>query len=246
MENKGIEKAEETEEKVRLLLVEDDEDLLLITAMKLQRRGYKVISAQNGAEAMAVIRTQRIDLLLLDVMLPDCDGQELCRELRGEPCCYDGPVIFVSCMGDSTSIVDAFRGGGNDYLVKPVDIDMLVERIQVNLKERVSRSAEQGKQWFRQFVIDRRLQEVHRVVDGQLGEKLDLSPTEYKLLAVITTMPDEVALYRQLYQKVWGQEALDDYRTLMVHMSNLRKKIDGAHTEVIRAVRGTGYIFHDV
>lgn len=245
MENKGIEKAEETEEKVRLLLVEDDEDLLLITAMKLQRRGYKVISAQNGAEAMAVIRTQRVDLLL-DVMLPDCDGQELCRELRCEPYCYDGPVIFVSCMGDSTSIVDAFRGGGNDYLVKPVDIDMLVERIQVNLKERVSRSAEQGKQWFRQFVIDRRLQEVHRVVDGQLGEKLDLSPTEYKLLAVITTMPDEVALYRQLYQKVWGQEALDDYRTLMVHMSNLRKKIDGAHTEVIRAVRGTGYIFHDV
>lgn len=245
MENKRIEKAEETEEKVRLLLVEDDEDLLLITAMKLQRRGYAVISAQNGAEAMAVIKTQRIDLLLLDAMLPDCDGQELCRELRGEPFCYDGPVIFVSCMGDSTSIVDAFRGGGNDYLVKPVDIDMLVERIQANLREHVSKSAGQGKQWFRQFMIDRRLQVVHRVVDGQLGERLELSPTEYKLLAVITTMPDEVALYRQLYQKVWGQEALDDYRTLMVHMSNLRKKIDGAHTEVIRAVRGTGYIFHD-
>ena len=246
MENRGIEKAEEPEEKVRVLLVEDDEDLLLITAMKLQRRGYEVISAQNGAEAMAAVRTQRIDLLLLDAMLPDCDGQKLCRQLRGEPYSYDGPVIFVSCMGDSTSIVDAFRGGGNDYLVKPVDIDTLIERIRVNLKECASKSAGQTKQWFRQFVIDRKSQEVHRVVDGRLGEKLELSPTEYKLLAVITTMPDEVALYRQLYRKVWGQEALDDYRTLMVHMSNLRKKIDGARTEVIRAVRGTGYIFHDV
>lgn len=246
MENRGIEKAGETEEKMRLLLVEDDADLLLITAMKLQRRGYEVICAQNGAEAMAAVRTQRIDLMLLDAMLPDCDGQELCRELRGEPYFYDRPVIFISCMGDSASIVDAFRGGGNDYLVKPVDIDTLVERIQVNFKESALKSAGQGKQWFRQFVIDRSRQEVYRVVDGRLGEKLELSPTEYKLLAVITTMPDEVALYRQLYQKVWGQEALDDYRTLMVHMCNLRKKIDGAHTEVIRAVRGTGYIFHDV
>jgi DNA-binding response OmpR family regulator len=152
----------------------------------------------------------------------------------------------MSCLGDSGNIVEAFREGGNDYVVKPVDIGQLTDRISVNLTEHTDIRSSRKKQWFKQFMIDRKMYEVHQVRDGQLGEKLELSPTEYKLLDLITQMPDEVILYRQLYRKVWGQDDLDDYRTLMVHMSNLRRKIDMNHTEVIRAVRGVGYIFRDV
>jgi len=229
-----------------VLLVEDDENLLANTSVQLKRHGYEVLPAVNGEQAQALIKEEQIDLILLDVMLPDCSGHELCQIFRSEDYDYQGPIIFMSCLGDSTNIVDAFRGGGNDYVIKPVDIDVLTERIRVNLAESGGKKKAQNKQWFRQFVVDRKKHEVYRVRDRQMGEKLDLSPTEYKLLTVMNELPDEVVLYRQLYQKVWGQDAFDDYRTLMVHMSNLRKKIDGARTGVIRSVRGVGYIFSDV
>lgn len=234
------------EEKARLLLVEDDEDLSLITSMQLTRRGYEVIPAMNGEEALACLHSEQVDLVLLDVMLPDYDGHELCQRFRSEGCGYEGAIIFMSCMGDSTNIVNAFREGGNDYMVKPVEIEALVERIEVNLTGDRARKKRGGRQWYRQFMIDKKTHEVFRADGGRLGEKLDLSPTEYRLLAVFTEYPDEVLLYRQLYQKVWGQDDLGDYRALMVHVSNLRKKIDGAHTELIRAVRGVGYLFRDV
>lgn len=236
----------DTKEKFRLLLVEDDENLSTVTSLQLKRRGYDVCVALNGEDALAIIGEERIDLVLLDVMLPDYDGHELCRIFRSEECGYQEPIIFMSCLGDSGNIVEAFREGGNDYVVKPVDIGQLTDRISVNLTEHTDIRSSRKKQWFKQFMIDRKMYEVHQVRDGQLGEKLELSPTEYKLLDLITQMPDEVILYRQLYRKVWGQDDLDDYRTLMVHMSNLRRKIDMNHTEVIRAVRGVGYIFRDV
>lgn len=235
-----------TEEKIRLLLVEDDEDLSMITTMQLKRRGFDVLPALNGEQALKLMQKEQIDLVLLDVMLPDSDGHLLCQSFRSEEYDYQGPIIFMSCLGDSSNIVDAFREGGNDYVIKPVDIDLLSERIKVNLAANGSKKKTQSRQWFRQFMIDYKKHEVYRVKDHQIGEKVELSPTEYKLLTIITELPDEVMLYRQLYQKVWGQDALDDYRTLMVHMSNLRKKIDIEHTEIIRAVRGVGYIFSDV
>jgi DNA-binding response OmpR family regulator len=240
------ENAVDTKDKTRLLLVEDDEDLSVVTAMQLKRRGFEVRKAMTGEDAMKLIQEERIDLVLLDVMLPDYDGHELCRMFRGEDCDYQGPIIFMSCLGDGGNIVEAFRGGGNDYVIKPVEIGQLTERIHVNLAEHAGARHPQKKQWFKQFMIDRKMYEVYQVKNGQLGDKLDLSPTEYKLLDLMTRMPDEVMLYRQIYQKIWGQDDLDDYRTLMVHMSNLRKKINAAHTEVIRSVRGVGYIFQDV
>ncbi len=234
------------EERARLLLVEDDEDLSLITSMQLTRRGYEVIPAMNGEEALAFLHGEQVDLVLLDVMLPDYDGHELCQRFRSEACGYEGAIIFMSCMGDSTNIVNAFREGGNDYMVKPVEIEALVERIEVNLADGRARRKQGGRQWYRQFMIDKKTHEVFRANGGRRGEKLDLSPTEYKLLTVFTECPNEVLLYRQLYQKVWDQDDLGDYRALMVHVSNLRKKIDAARMEVIRAVRGVGYLFRDV
>jgi DNA-binding response OmpR family regulator len=230
-----------------IMLVEDDEDLSKITSRQLMRRGYKVRTALDGKSALEIMDSERIDIVLLDVMLPDYDGHELCSLFRSDRYGYHGPIIFMSCLGDSVNIVDAFRNGGNDYVIKPVEISLLTERIQANLKREDDTGPwRRGRQWFKQFMIDRRLYEVYLVDNGKMGEKVELSPTEYKLLDEITQSPNEVMLYRQLYKKVWGQDDLDDYRTLMVHMSNLRKKIDLAHTEVIRAVRGVGYIFQDV
>lgn len=231
------------ENEIRLLLVEDDRELAEITAMRLGGQGYQVICALTGEQAIEILARERIDLILLDVLLPDMDGHEVCQNVRGQDIGYSGPIIFMSCMGDSDTIVDAFREGGNDYIVKPAKLDVLLERIRANLEGK--REKKESKRWFRQFMIDTGTRSVYRVREYIQQEKIELSRTEYDLLTAFVNCPGEVILYRQLYKAVWGMEDLGDVRTLMVHVSNLRKKIDGEHSELIRAVRGVGYIFED-
>lgn len=225
--------------KATILVVEDDRDLAMLTARQLQGQGYQVVCAEDGKTTMAQLEKMPMNIILLDVMLPDCDGHELCERIRSK---YDYPIIFMSCLGDSTTIVQAFRGGGNDYLVKPVNISELVERIEENLKN------SKGKQIieFRQFILDKENYAVYkRDEQGDKAEKLELSPTEYKLLLEFVQKPDEILLYKQLYRAIWEHGEIEDIRTLMVHVSNLRKKIDYQHRDIIRAVRGVGYIFSD-
>lgn len=225
--------------KTKVLLVEDDRDLMMLTARQLESRGYQVLCAGDGQSAMQSLTETSVDIILLDVMLPDADGHELCQQICS---LYKYPVIFMSCLGDSTTIVQAFRGGGSDYLVKPVKIDELVERIEENLKNSRGRQIME----FRQFILDKENYLVYRRAEqGERAEKLDLSPTEYKLLLEFVQRPGEVLLYKELYRAIWEHGEIEDIRTLMVHVSNLRKKLDYRHMEIIRAVRGVGYIFSD-
>lgn len=230
----------------RILLVEDDTELSVVTSMQLKSRGYMVESALNGKQAMDMLLSKPMDLILLDVQLPDVDGHELCKRIRGEEGGYEGPIIFMSCLGDSGNIVDAFREGGNDYIVKPAKLETLIERIRTNLEKDVEKQEKGRRLWFKQFMVDTKSRSVYRVRNDVRGEKIDLSKTEYDILQALASQPDEILLYRQIYQTVWGQEDLGDVRTLMVHVSNLRKKIDENHTEIIRAIRGVGYLFQDV
>ena len=232
--------------KTRVLLVEDDKELLSLTTMQLKLRGYDVVCAENAAMVYDILENNQVDVILLDVMLPDADGHEVCEKIRSDAYKYDGPIIFMSCLGDSSNIVEAFREGGDDYLVKPAKIDEVIERIDVNLDKRKPQEKEKGKMWFRQFMIDDNSRSVYRVVDREKKDKIDLSPTEYNILLCMVSHQEEVLLYRELYKSVWDQEDLGDVRTLMVHVSNLRKKINVDGAEMIRAIRGVGYIFEDV
>ena len=229
-------------EEIRLLLVEDDEGLSQLTAMRLRAQGYQVVCAMNGQQALSRLAMERIDLILLDVLLPDMDGHEICQKAREPKVGYGGPIIFMSCLGDSDNIVDAFREGGNDYIVKPVKMSVLLESIGENLEGAGGRA---NKRWFKQFMIDSSARSVWRVKEQVCQEKIELSRTEYDILQVFVNRPGEVILYRQLYNAVWGMEDLGDVRTLMVHVSNLRKKIDADRGDMIRAVRGVGYVFED-
>ena len=223
----------------KILVVEDDRDLAMLTARQLEGQGYQVFCAEDGKSTIQLLEEESVDLILLDVMLPDCNGHELCQRICSV---YEYPIIFMSCLGDSTTIVQAFRGGGCDYLVKPVNIAELVERIEENLKNSRSRQMLE----FRQFILDKGNYRVYRRTEqGESAEKLDLSPTEYKLLLEFVRKPGEIRLYKELYRAIWEYGEIEDIRTLMVHVSNLRKKIDYQHRETIRAVRGIGYIFSD-
>lgn len=232
-------------QKIRILLVEDDEELSRIMAMRLKKRGFDVMCAMDGSQTIRAITSEQTDLVLLDVMLPDTDGHELCKKLRSEEIGYHGPIIFMSCMGDSENVVNAFREGGNDYIVKPAKMDELLERIHINLKGKGEEKETSNLQWFSQFVIDTKKRSVYRVREHVKEEKIELSKTEYDILTEMVKRPQEVLLYRQIYKAVWGMEDVGDVRTLMVHVSNLRKKIDEKHTDMILAVRGIGYMFQD-
>lgn len=232
-------------EQTKILLVGDDERLVQAAFTQPEETGFEMICAPSGGQAVHILRREQIDLILLDMVLPDGGGCQLCKRIRGEDGGFSGPVIFVGSPDGCADIVEAFRSGGDDYLLKPVQASVLAERIAVNL-ERVWNAGQKGdRQWFKQFMIDRSRREVYRAVNGRLGEKISLSPLEYDILAALIRHQNEVAFYRDLYRDVWQQEDLGDVRSLMVHVSNLRKKVDANHTEMIMAVRGAGYLFQD-
>ena len=235
----------EEETKERVLLVEDNADLRLITLRQVEQCGYDAVGAADGKETIEVLNREKIDIILLDVMLPDCTGHDLCTRIRSDEIGFEGPVIFLSCLGDGDNIVEAFRKGGNDYIVKPARTEILKERISVNLANKRKRETAGRKRWFRHFMIDQAVHEVYAVRDGILQEQVALSLKEYKILVCLIEHQGEIVLYRQMYRDVWEQDDLDDLRTLMVHVSNLRKKMGVEDTDMIRAVRGVGYIFED-
>lgn len=231
--------------KTRILLVEDEKDLSIITCKQLSKRGYEAIPAYNVAEAIEAVKTKKIDLVLMDVMLPDGDGNDAVVQIRSNEIGYKGPVIFLSCIGDGASIVESFRNGGNDYLIKPVKIDDLTSRIEENLKLWSGETKKSKNRFFKNFAVDKQKHEVRLVKDGNVGEVVSLSPTEYKILEIFVEKPNEIILYSEIYRRVWEMEFLEDTKTVMVHVSNLRKKLDPDGIGFIKAIRSVGYIFEE-
>lgn len=231
----------------KILLVEDDEDLSYITMMNLKKAKYQVEQAYSCSQAVSKLSEMKFDIILLDMMLPDNFGEWLCGKIRNDDNNQNRkvPIIFISCLEDKEKIISALKGGGDDYMTKPVDYNELIARIEVVLR-RISDSdkdihpVEKIKR-YKQFDIDL---ERRRVLDKN-GDKIDLSPTEYSLLLKLSSHPGELLLYNELYSSIWESESLGDVRTVMVHISNLRKKIDINKSGVIENVRGAGYIFND-
>ena len=222
-----------------ILLVEDDQDLSAITYANLTHAGHAVDTAFTCAEAEALMTQREYDLILLDIMLPDHSGDELCRRIRRE---CDCPIIFLSCLEDSDTIVGALRSGGDDYMVKPVRYPELLARADAVIRRSQSqKKKDDPMRLFRSFTMDTLH---HRILRDE--KEVDLSSIEYALLLHLADHPDTLLLYQDLYEHVWASDSLGDVRTVMVHISNLRKKIDPDHRGIISTVRGAGYIFSDL
>lgn len=222
------------------LLVEDDKDLSIITQMNLTHANYEVDAAYTCLEALEFLSKTDYDLILLDVVLPDSRGDELCTIIRNACVC---PIIFISCLDDSKTIVKALRSGGDDYMVKPVHFDELLARADAVIRrsKAIRPVSQKGIKAFKQFRIDNVR---HRVLRGD--EEIDLSSIEYEILCYMTDHPGDLLLYQKIYENVWDSDSLGDVRTVMVHISNLRKKIDPDRSGIIETVRGAGYIFSNV
>ena len=228
----------------KILLVEDDSNFSFIMKRMIESKEYYVVTADCVEDAVEKMKKESFDLILLDMMLPDGYGTDLCQKIRTASVC---PIIFVSCLSDTETKIKALQLGGDDYITKPVDFDELITRIEVNIRRarqyNLGRSLSEEER-FNGFLVNKSKHEVWLTnQDEEMTERVDLSPIEYQLLCTMMERPNQLILYQELYQKVWNADDLGDVRTVMVHVSNLRKKLGESGKETIRTVRGAGYIF---
>ncbi|MBC7106821.1 MAG: response regulator transcription factor [Firmicutes bacterium] len=227
-----------------LILVVDDEGVVReLVSHYLAREGFRVMATGDVESAFRLVRAHKPDLVILDILLPGMDGIEVCRRLRKET---DVPIIFLSAKGDSTDVILGLGVGGDDYIVKPFVPGEMVARVKAQLRRLASRHdpgppREPRRLLYPGLVIDL---EEHTVLVR--GSPINLAPKEFEILALLAKNPNRIFSSAQLLDLVWQSKDLADDRTLMVHISRLRKKIerDPSRPAYILTVRGLGYKFN--
>lgn len=222
-----------------ILVVDDDPDIVEIVTLYLTNTGYRVYSAPNSAEALIRLQEITFDLIILDIMLPDLDGTGLCEQIRLSLTC---PILFISCMDDEEHILQALHAGGDDYIRKPFYPKELVARVETNLRRvKLERGAGTVPTQIRirDLVIDKKKYAVYKN-----GQEIVLSPIEFEILLYMIEHSHKTLHYAEIYKHVWQNDSLGDTRTVMVHVSKLRKKLEENDIEkYIKTVNRRGYLF---
>ncbi len=224
----------------KILVIEDDPALVELLEYNLVAAGFTVATAQSAEEGQLQLAEQSFDLLLLDWMLPQMSGVELCAALRRSGKHPTMPILMLTARGDESDRIRGFITGADDYVVKPFSVPELLARVKALLRraapERVHTILNHGS-----IVLDR---DAHRVTRS--GREVNLGPTEYKLLETLLETTGRVLTRAQLIDRVWGNTAEIDERTIDVHVGRLRKSlIRGSEADPIRTVRGAGYVLSE-
>jgi two-component system, OmpR family, response regulator len=217
-----------------LLIVDDEDNLRSMLAAALQHHGFTVSTAANGRQALEVIPKDRPDLVLLDVMMPDLDGFEVCRRLR-----RDGdrtPVLFLTARDSTEDKVRGLTLGGDDYLQKPFSLDELIARAHAVLRRTSDRPGSNSVLECADLVMD---DDAHRV--RRAGEDVALSPTEYNLLRYLLINQGRVVSKAQILDHVWHYDFGGDGGVVETYIGYLRRKIDHVEPKLIHTLRGVGY-----
>ncbi len=221
----------------RIVLIEDDTDLYALLKYNLEKEGFSVAGSQTGRGALDLCRRARPDLILLDIMLPDSDGLDICKGVRNDAELAQTPIIFLTARASETDRIVGLELGANDYIVKPFFIRELIARIRLQFRTQTapSRVLKAGT-----VELDRSSCQVKLS-----GEPLALTATEFRLLEFLMTRPSVVFSREQLLNAVWGQDRAITDRTVDVYILRLRQKIekDPAAPRLIHSVRGFGYSF---
>ncbi|MFQ6044999.1 MAG: response regulator [Gemmatimonadales bacterium] len=221
----------------KIVVIEDEADILDVLHYALKRDGHRVFSARDGEEGVELVRREDPALVLLDLMLPGLDGLEVCRILKTDPVTSHVPVIMVTAKGEESDVVLGLGLGADDYVTKPFSPKELVARVKAVLRRSPAREEGIGKERIRcgAVVVDRARHEV--VVDGAAVE---FTPTELRLLHFLASHPGRVFTRDQLLSRVIGEGAHVIDRNVDVHVRAIRSKL-GPHRELIETVRGVGY-----
>lgn len=235
-------------EKKKILLIEDEENIRELVTFNLETNNYKVVSADDGIKGMAMVYTERPDLILLDIMLPGKDGFEICKELRAED--IKIPIIMLTAKTEEIDKVLGLELGADDYISKPFSLRELIARIKAVLRRLPVESDFHDVQNKKPSVRDKievgeLVIDISRFEVESRGQKINLTVKEFDLLVFLVKNRGEVFTRDQLWNEVWGLGFMGESRTVDVHIRHLRKKLnlqenDRGHIET---VRGMGYRF---
>ena len=226
---------------VSVLVVEDDRNIAELLQMYLEKEGYTVTVAADGGQGLSKFRSNKPDLVLLDVMMPVMDGWAVCRAIRAES---TTPVIMLTAKGETDDKVAGLKQGADDYITKPFEMKEVLARIEAVLRRTSGVTAEKKARrlTFDKLVID--MDSFELIVDGR---KVDTPPKEMELLFYLASSPNRVYTRNQLLDEVWGFDYFGDSRTVDVHVKRLREKLEGIEAGwSLKTVWGVGYKFEVV
>ena len=218
-------------------MIEDDTDLFSLLKYNLEKEGFRFTGSQTGKDALELCRRERPDVIILDIMLPDSDGIEICRGIRSSPDLVHVPVIFLTARGSESDRILGLELGANDYMVKPFSVRELIARLRNQLRAPATPARRLRGDGLERDRDSCRVR-LH-------GKALTLTATEFRLLEFLMSRPGVVFSREQLLDYVWGMDRAVTDRTVDVHILRLRQKVeaDPASPALIRSVRGFGYLF---
>ncbi len=228
--------------RISILIAEDEEEIADLIAIHVEKEGYHVIKVSDGQEAVNVVETQPIDLLILDIMMPKMDGYEVTRRIRDK---HNMPIIFLSAKTSDFDKVQGLVIGADDYMTKPFTPIELVARVNAQLRRFMKLNHPK--------VDNKAILEYGGIVISSdqrtvflYGENIDLTPKEFDILYLLASHPKKVYSVENIFQQVWGDTYFEGNNTVMVHIRTLRKKLgeDKRKNKLIKTVWGVGYTFN--
>lgn len=222
---------------IKILLVDDEPDILEIVGYNLTAEGYEVITAENGAEAVKKAKKYKPQLIILDVMMPEMDGIEACEIIRANPDLNNTLITFLTARGEDYSQVAGFDAGADDYITKPIKPKVLVSKVKGLLRRLKEDDQTESIVKIGNITINR---EEYKIISK--GKEIVLPRKEFELLSLLATKPGKVFKREEILDKVWGNEVVVGGRTIDVHIRKLREKIGD---KSFKTVKGVGYKFVD-
>ncbi len=222
---------------IKILLVDDEPDILEIVGYNLSAEGYQIITAENGNEAVKIAKKEKPHLIILDVMMPEMDGIEACGKLREIPKLSETIITFLTARGEDYSQMAGFDAGADDYITKPIKPKVLVSKVKALLRRLKENDEKADIMKIGNLIINR---EEYKI--SIKGEELILPRKEFELLSLLATKPNKVFKREEILDKVWGNEVVVGGRTIDVHIRKLREKIGDKR---FKTIKGVGYKFVD-
>lgn len=220
---------------IKILVVDDEEDILEFLSYNLRAEGYNVIVADNGILAIELAKQQQPSLIILDVQMPDMDGITTCEKIREIPSLKETVVTFLTARSEDYSQIAGFEAGADDYITKPIRPKVLVSRVKALLKRRGITKDTDAIIELGDIVIDK---EKH--LTTYKGQEVIFAKKEFKLLKLLISKPGKVFTREEILEKVWGTDIIVGDRTIDVHIRKLREKLADHY---IKTVKGVGYKF---
>jgi len=220
---------------IKILLVDDEPDIIEIIRFNLEQKGYQICTASDGLQAIKMAEKEQPHLIIMDVMMPNLDGIEACERLRQDSRFSETIIMFLTARGEDYSYVAAFDAGADDYVTKPIKPKVLLSKVKGLLRRFDNNKTSQNQLIFDQLIIDR---EAYKVI--YQGDELSLPRKEFELLYLLASIPGKVFKRETIMEKVWGGDVVVGDRTIDVHIRKLREKIGNNY---FKTVKGIGYKF---